>query len=299
MSQKVIACPKCKKKYSVGADKSGKKLKCPACQTSFVVNFSKKPTPATVNQSVREKAATAATQTVAPAGGKATSRTGYAEFGLDGPLREEADLFSDSRQPGPPQALDNYAVDAGFGNVDPERFVEKVHDPKLDNPIYQNRALTHAEKLTQKILKDEVDEKPAEVQTSAEHKEKQLIKAVFGVVLVSFICLASVFFLSMAQLLTPKMGGMIAFWVLAVYSLVDFTTKVNYLVKMFERIPLMDALLSALIPVVGIYFLIVHWSKLKYAFFASLIASVFWMVFYGGFVVAVIISGLMEMPLFE
>ena len=135
MSKRTIGCPKCQKKYQVTDSMAGKKMKCPACQTVFELKLPAK--------STTGAAAASQTRQTKPKSTAQTTAKDYKQMGLDGPLQGEPDLFPANNSPAPGQVrLDNYAADPGFGYVDPSRFEEDVYDPRDDNPLHVNPAVT-------------------------------------------------------------------------------------------------------------------------------------------------------------
>lgn len=124
-----IACPKCKKKYSLPDTMLGKPIKCPACKTMFKVGSPAAPSAAT------KKHATTATSSIDP--------QELASMGLGGPLRSEPDLFGEVPSPQAGNPLGNHVVvDPGFAEVGFQADDEDEVDPMQS--MFQNPALANS-----------------------------------------------------------------------------------------------------------------------------------------------------------
>jgi predicted Zn finger-like uncharacterized protein len=127
----VIACPKCQTKYQLSDEMLGRAIKCKSCGTVFKT---KRPAsssatspaagqkPGTRPAAGSTKPASGAARPTRPAGqprpsAPAVSGADLAKFGLDGPLRRQADLFAGAANSPArgPDMLGNLAADPGFG----------------------------------------------------------------------------------------------------------------------------------------------------------------------------------------
>ncbi len=266
MSERTIACPKCGKNYTVSSQMAGKRMKCPACQAVFLLTLSPSPkamagpTPKTANPSRAISAKPTGTRRNCP------SLQEYARLGLDGPLQTEPELFPASHTTAAQNVLTNYAADPGFGAVDPARFVYETKDPRMDNPLRQNPALTHASQLAERILKGEMDkDKKAAV------KKNDLLRFILALSFMTSVLLvvATVFF-------AGEIYGLQAFYIIAgcIYCISVFlghvVISIAFIIKAFKVGTTTEAILTIFVPGYVIYFVIKYWSDMKPEFFAAL-----------------------------
>ncbi len=272
MTKRTIACPKCKKRYSVSPEMAGKKMKCPACQAVFVLNLASETTRQTnVPQGQTRPATMANPQGTEVVGTNSSnpSTQDYARMGLDGPLAGEAELFPDNPAGSTQQlGLDNYATDPGFGQVDPTRFIEQKHDPTLDNPLHHNPALSHAQQLARDIRSDKIVD-------DIEADEEEVRKREFAKEIGAAISYVAVFTL-VTMLMIYQIGTIsgLFWWVMIVgYVVWAIYSNIRFLIRAFQTAPAHEVILTIFVPFYVIYFVIKYWKEVRYEAMVNLIVS--------------------------
>jgi len=107
-----IACPKCKTKYQLPESALGKAIKCKKCGAAF---RTKAPGPS-------PQAGATPAQPSKPAANQ-PSQQEMAQYGIDGPLKRQADIFATAPPPQRgPNPLGNFVLeDPGFADIDSAR----------------------------------------------------------------------------------------------------------------------------------------------------------------------------------
>ncbi len=111
-----IACPKCKQRYQLPDSALGKKVTCKSCGASFRTR-----PPAA--------AGTRATPKPRPTATRQPSRDELAEFGIDGPINKQADVFDGAAEdPRTVRGLGNFAAeDPGFTTTAKPKTAREVN----------------------------------------------------------------------------------------------------------------------------------------------------------------------------
>lgn len=266
MSKRIIACPKCKKKYQVTTEMSGKKMKCPACSAQFVLQFKSSATkqPAAKVEKVPPRTPQSAGKSAGP------SQDDFKKLGLDGPLQREAELFPESNTPTQGQVvLENYAADAGFGYVDPNRFVVDPGNQVDENPLLANPALTHAQQLAAEIRADNIDEEHDKEEE--ERKQSFMTVIALSVLLCVFTIVLGVLLIT-GVIPRPVTGWMI-FTLFGIFQIAGAVYYVMFLVRGFERTPTFEVLLAMFVPMYVVVYLIRFWKDVGYEAMSWIILS--------------------------
>ena len=261
-----VACPKCKKKYSLPDKMLGKVVKCSNCTTKF-----KTPAP---------RAGQPAKAATNPQAAKAASNARAAEMrklGIDGPIQRAPDLFDSGVKPrkGEGDPLANHIVgDPGFAQVDlPQQKVEETVDPLADmyaNPAIQQEKVSSVPRGTgKKAGKKAGKKKRKKSQGTFASKIWLWIPTIFipifilGIVLSFFAPTPAAIIVGIAYGIFSLTGTAIGIW-----ALVE-TYKVSESVA--------QLLLSIFVPFYILYFFATNWQPMKdvgYAFIAFICTSI-------------------------
>lgn len=263
-----VACPSCKKKYTLPDKMLGKPVKCPACNAQFRIPAAKAGTKA-AGQAKTIDPAQAAAQKKAQAL-KARQANELKQMGVEGGISKAPDVFAGAgAAAGTPDPLSNFVVeDFGFGEQDSSDIADEAKNEKpVDESMaamYANPALANkAEKRTVRKLKQ-----PQRAMTN----EPWFLLTVVFVPL--FLILMA---LSWFEVLPEGTSYTVAMIVTGLFSLATVAIWIWGMMLVYKTTPdILQLLLCIFVPFYIIYYLIVHWADMKsygFALIASLLIT--------------------------
>lgn len=254
-----VACPKCKKKYSLPDKMLGKVVKCSKCEAKFKTPAGNAPA-GNAKAGQTRKAAANPQRPKAQAASNAQAAE-MKKLGIDGPIQRAPELF-DSRAKSPRRGeadpLANHVVgDPGFAQVDmPREEVEETVDPLAE--MYANPAIEPEKTSPQS--------RAAAAKKGKKKKKKKSkgdfasnvwfwIAAIFvPVILLGFIC----------TYFAPGVATVIAIVGYVAFLLVSTAVGIWMLVETYKvSDSIVQLLLVIFVPFYALYFLIANWKQMK------------------------------------
>ncbi len=262
-----VACPKCKKKYSLPDELLGKPVKCTSCATQFKTPARTAPGPAAAKAATVAAARAAAQQKARELAQKNAAE--LKKLGVDGLIQRAPDVFAGTTSmQGTPDPLANHMIeDPGFG--DRTSALAAIESGVLpDNPLASMFANPALEKP--KTRKNPSGSKPRKKKRPKWHAQPWfLLVAIFVPVHVIVLVL-----LTQTQWIPANIAPTIAWVVIGIFALVNLMVALWGLSVVAAEGDGLQVALCVLVPGYMIYFIIMHWSAMRDFTFASIAGSV-------------------------
>lgn len=235
---RVIACPKCQKKYQVQGDPTGKSMKCAQCQSVFTVG---------------KPAATGNQPASAPTASQDELRRRQAEqaaIGVAGPLTSQPGLFPDQTVAPGIDPLGNHVVqDPGFANVSVDEIRKKRESEERRKKKYQP---------DDPLAKFNREQREKRAEEAAQKKQtKTGIKIGIGGAI--FYVIALIIGAVIAMNYETGFYILLGLWIFA--AILEFMVDLM-LTQYVKELDPEQYLYYALIPPYRVYYWIVHWKDL-------------------------------------
>ena len=256
-----VACPKCKKKYTVPDHLLGKPVKCAGCGNTFKTAAAARagtsaqhaPSPEAI--AAREKAQALARQRA----------EGLKRLGIDSAIQTEPDIFAGATPARGPDPLANHMVeDPGFAKASGPVRTEEVADVEDEDPMAQmfvNPALAS-------------DSKKKNRSTGGKRPPMAMSSQPWLLLTVVFVpVFAALMGLKLGGILSPETAALLTTIACGLFVLACLAIYVWGLMLVYRTTPnVLQLLLCALVPFYIIYYIIIHWDDMK-SFAYALIAQ--------------------------